>query len=215
MAREFVTMHLEQNLLPGLVDEARLVASELATNAVRHARTPFAITIERRDGEVTISVRDWSSEVPVAGSRRLLATGGRGLMLVDALSVTWGVTVKADGGKSVWARFRTGTLVAHGTRLRARERPGRSSSGALVCQGPGVRLAEQPGEGRVVDVGRQQCRGGRGIPGCRVREPCSSARTASSRIPVREARSRMVSTQQRGVGVVRAGRPSSHCASRM
>jgi len=109
LAREFVTLHLEQHH-PGLVHEARLVASELAANAVRHARTQFSITIERRDGEVTISVRDWSSEQPVPEVPVMLATGGRGLMLVDALSAMWGVTVKADGGKSVWARFRTGTL---------------------------------------------------------------------------------------------------------
>jgi anti-sigma regulatory factor (Ser/Thr protein kinase) len=110
MAREFVTLHLEEHHLAGLVREARLVASELATNAVRHAQTPFAITIEQRNGEVTISVRDWSSEQPVPEVPVMLATGGRGLMLVDALSVTWGVTAKSDGGKSVWARFRTGTL---------------------------------------------------------------------------------------------------------
>jgi anti-sigma regulatory factor (Ser/Thr protein kinase) len=110
MAREFVALHLEEHCLSELVDEARLVASELATNAVRHAGTPFAITIERRGGEVTISVRDWSSEYPVPPVPVMLATGGRGLMLVNALSVMWGVTVKAGGGKSVWARFRTGTL---------------------------------------------------------------------------------------------------------
>ncbi len=109
LAREFVAMHLEANLLPSLVDEARLVASELATNAVRHARTPFVITVERSNGDLTISVRDWSAEVPVAAVPALMATGGHGLMLVDALSVTWGVTVKTDGGKSVWARFRTST----------------------------------------------------------------------------------------------------------
>ena len=109
MAREFVAMHLEANLLPGLVDEARLVASELATNAVRHAGTPFAVSIERSNGELTLSVRDWSSCLPKAEAPAPLADGGHGLMLVDALSVTWGVTVKTDGGKSVWARFRTGT----------------------------------------------------------------------------------------------------------
>lgn len=107
LARDFVATHLEQNLLPGLIDEARLVASELATNAVRHARTPFVISMRRDDGQVTISVRDWSAALPVARLPEQLATGGHGLMLVSALSVTWGITVKADGGKSVWARFRT------------------------------------------------------------------------------------------------------------
>ena len=53
MAREFVAVHLAEHLLPGLIDEARLVTSELATNAVRHAQTPFAVTIERSNGELT------------------------------------------------------------------------------------------------------------------------------------------------------------------
>ena len=110
LAREFVADHLRANMLPGLVDEARLVASELATNAVRHAETPFVVTVERENGEVTISVRDWSRTEPIAEPPAPLATNGHGLMLVSALSVTWGITVKTDGGKSVWARFRTPEL---------------------------------------------------------------------------------------------------------
>jgi anti-sigma regulatory factor (Ser/Thr protein kinase) len=110
MARDFVEGQLRANLLPSLVDEARLVASELATNAVRHAETPFVVTIGGNGGEVTISVRDWSQSVPVAEPPGDLATSGHGLMLVSALSVTWGITVKTDGGKSVWARFRTPDL---------------------------------------------------------------------------------------------------------
>jgi anti-sigma regulatory factor (Ser/Thr protein kinase) len=109
LAREFVALHLEQNLLPSLVEEMRLVASELATNAVRHAGTPFVVNMERNQDGVTISVRDWSARMPVEALPEILAAGGRGLMLVDALSVTWGVTVKIDGGKSVWARLRTST----------------------------------------------------------------------------------------------------------
>ncbi len=110
LARAFVADELRDNRLPGLVDEAQLVASELATNAVRHAETPFVVSIERNDGHVTISVRDWSAVIPVAEPPQPLATNGHGLLLVSALSVTWGITVKADGGKSVWARFRTPDL---------------------------------------------------------------------------------------------------------
>jgi len=109
MAREFVAVHLAENLLSGLIDPARLVTSELATNAVRHAQTPFAVSIERSNGDLTLSVRDWSPDLPVAPESLELADGGHGLKLVDALSVSWGVTVKTDGGKSVWARFRTTT----------------------------------------------------------------------------------------------------------
>jgi len=110
LAREFVARLLAENELPGLVDEAQLVASELATNAVRHARTPFVVSLERIDGHVTISVRDGSSVVPVVEPPGHLATRGHGLMMVNALSLKWGVTVTTDGGKSVWARFETPAL---------------------------------------------------------------------------------------------------------
>ena len=50
LARAFVADELRDNRLPGLVDEAQLVASELATNAVRHAETPFVVSIERNNG---------------------------------------------------------------------------------------------------------------------------------------------------------------------
>jgi len=100
-----VAANLEADLLHGLVDEARLVVSELATNVVRHAGTPFTVSIERTDGEVTIRVRDWSARLPVVRSPGPWAGDGHGLGLVDALSVAWGVTVRADGGKAVWASF--------------------------------------------------------------------------------------------------------------
>jgi anti-sigma regulatory factor (Ser/Thr protein kinase) len=103
--REFVGGQLHAHLRSDLVDEARLVASELATNAIRHAGTPFTVTLEGLDGEVTLWVRDGSSRMPVPGRLAMLAASGRGLFLVDALSANWGVTAEADGGKSVWARF--------------------------------------------------------------------------------------------------------------
>ncbi len=45
--------------------------------------------------------------VPVAGPPGALDVRGRGLLLVDALSVAWGVSDEATGGKSVWASFPT------------------------------------------------------------------------------------------------------------
>ena len=111
LARDFVADELRDNRLPGLVDEARLVASELATNAVRHARD--AVRRERR-AQRTATSRSASGtgrrSRAVAEPPAPLATNGHGLMLVSALSVTWGITVKTDGGKSVWARFRTPDL---------------------------------------------------------------------------------------------------------
>jgi len=107
MARDFVAAHLLTNLLPDLVDDARLVASELATNAVRHAGTAFTLSVDGRDGSITLRVRDGSRSLPSFGTSGILSTNGRGLMLVSALSVAWGVSLEAGGGKSVWARLGT------------------------------------------------------------------------------------------------------------
>ncbi|WP_162259397.1 ATP-binding protein [Phycicoccus sp. Soil803] len=105
-ARAFVTKHLIHNGLSSEVDVLRLVVSELATNAVIHAVTPFTVTVGRINGTLSLIVRDRSMIGPEADPvcRPGLATGGRGLHLVELLSSTWGITLARDG-KSVWARF--------------------------------------------------------------------------------------------------------------
>jgi len=109
VARDFVADFLLARVSSDVVEEARLIASELATNAVRHAGTPFTVTVELTDADVTLRVRDGSSRVPVTQSPNRLADRGRGLVLVDALSVSWGTAAENDGGKSVWARFMAAT----------------------------------------------------------------------------------------------------------
>lgn len=105
-AREFVAAQLDPHLSAQAVEGARVVASELATNAVMHAGTPFTVTVEWAGDEVLVRVTDGSDGVPVPGAPGDLELRGRGLLLVDALSEAWGVSEEA-GGKSVWARFST------------------------------------------------------------------------------------------------------------
>jgi hypothetical protein len=84
-------------------DAARVVLSELASNAVRHARTPFEVTVRVGD-TVWIGVRDHSRRQP----RLLLAApqdvSGRGLLIVSTLARRWGVDWR-DGAKVVWAEL--------------------------------------------------------------------------------------------------------------
>lgn len=105
MAREFVSEHLAAHDLPDLLDDLRLVVSELATNAVAHARTPFVVTLSRVAGSVLVAIQDSSDAPPVRVTSDPMDTGGRGLMIVELLSETWGTATDAEGLKSVWASF--------------------------------------------------------------------------------------------------------------
>jgi anti-sigma regulatory factor (Ser/Thr protein kinase) len=102
-ARRFVADRLDAADLGHLTDTVSLIISELTTNAVRHARSPFRVTVTCNERELVIEVHDDS---PVAVSVReggAFDVNGRGLHLVSALSRTWGVTPHVHGGKSVWA----------------------------------------------------------------------------------------------------------------
>jgi hypothetical protein len=86
--------------ITGLADVAELVACELVTNAVRHAGGMFEFNMAMRKRYLHVSVRDRSRAVP-----RMDWGDRRGLLLVDAVSVTWGSTPVHDG-KVVWATLR-------------------------------------------------------------------------------------------------------------
>ena len=106
-AREFVCQHLVQHDLLYLVEDVRLVVSELATNAMLHARTPFAVSLERFVRVVLLTVRDSSASGPERVAADVLDTHGRGLVIVDHVSHDWGVAMGSRGSKSVWASFVT------------------------------------------------------------------------------------------------------------
>lgn len=104
-ARDFVCLHLGEHDLTYIEDDVRLVASELATNALRHALTPFTVALRGDGRSVLLIVQDGSSSVPVLVSAGRMDTDGRGLWIVEALSDDWGVTHGRGVGKSVWASF--------------------------------------------------------------------------------------------------------------
>lgn len=104
-ARDFVCLHLLGGGLPHLQEDVRLVVSELVTNAITHARTPFTVALERSGTSLLLTVRDLSTGVPVVSEADAMDGGGRGLGIVDLLSGAWGVTTDAVGSKSVWAEF--------------------------------------------------------------------------------------------------------------
>lgn len=106
-ARAFVGVHLRAHGLAVLVDDVRLVVSELASNAVRHAGTSFSVRLRGDGRSLLLTVRDSSPAVVFVRPPGTTSTGGRGLAIVDRLSHDWGVDRADVAAKSVWASFLT------------------------------------------------------------------------------------------------------------
>ncbi|HTW08310.1 MAG TPA: MEDS domain-containing protein [Acidimicrobiales bacterium] len=104
-ARHFVVGTLLEWAAGQVIDDAALVVTELATNAVLHARSDFRVVIAAAPGSVRVSVSDQSSAAPDGRDFSLSGSSGRGLGLVAALSRRWGTTHVHDGGKVVWAEL--------------------------------------------------------------------------------------------------------------
>jgi anti-sigma regulatory factor (Ser/Thr protein kinase) len=87
-----------------LIDDVELVSSELAANAVVHACPPFTVTLRTNGSLVRLEIRDSRPAVRNGESAGLIARPGRGLGVVAALSLRWGV--EASGAtKVVWAEL--------------------------------------------------------------------------------------------------------------
>lgn len=105
VARRFVTEALRGWGRHALVDRAEVVVSEMVSNAIRHSGRPFRVVVSLKDDVVRIAVTDPSSEPPtVRAEDPEIATGGRGMHLIGALSRRWGTQLH-DGGKTVWAEI--------------------------------------------------------------------------------------------------------------
>ena len=91
---------------PEVIDRAELLADELVTNAVLHARTPLRLRLELRGDLLHIGVRDDSPRLLRLVPHDPGAESGRGLRLVDELATAWGVHLAHDGGKVVWCTLR-------------------------------------------------------------------------------------------------------------
>lgn len=103
--RAFVTEHLVDHRLLYLVDPVRLVASELATNALVHAQTAFSVTLESTDQTVLLTVRDQSPALPAPRIPGAMDLSGRGLEIVAMVTLDWGTNQDRAGAKAVWASF--------------------------------------------------------------------------------------------------------------
>jgi anti-sigma regulatory factor (Ser/Thr protein kinase) len=96
-----------RTVAPRQWEAARLVTSELVTNAVRHAPGPCTVTFTVRDAGLTIAVTDTSSSRPVPQAHDPARIGSHGMEIVAALcdSLT---TAPVPGGKTVRAELAIG-----------------------------------------------------------------------------------------------------------
>ncbi len=108
-ARRFVAHQLPD--LPRQSDLV-LVVSELAANAVLHARTPFTVKLALTEEVARVEVSDQSPELPQPPRNR------HGMGVLEVVADRWGVDTHLRG-KTVWVEIDLADMPAgHDPRLR-------------------------------------------------------------------------------------------------
>ncbi len=108
-ARHWLVQTMEGWRLEAGSDVAALVATELVTNAIRHGEGARHLELSLQEDLLRLSVSDRSPRSPRHAVPDRpgtgLSEGGRGLVLIEALSAGWGYQPCA-GGKQVWCELR-------------------------------------------------------------------------------------------------------------
>jgi anti-sigma regulatory factor (Ser/Thr protein kinase) len=102
--RRFVSHVLSAWGEDDLQADVALVTSEMATNSVVHAKSPFRARVDRTDDVIRVTIEDIGAGHAEARSATLDDLDGRGVQIIDALAHRWGSDVMV-GGKTVWAEF--------------------------------------------------------------------------------------------------------------
>jgi len=87
-------------------DDAVLVVSELVTNSVVHAASGVTVTVELWQQAFRLVVDDVHPDVPEISEPGESDDSGRGLGIVDSVSLAWG-SETIESGKRLWAAFAT------------------------------------------------------------------------------------------------------------
>jgi hypothetical protein len=113
IARDLLTTILTTADHVGLLDNARVCISDVVTNVLRHTTVPsLSMDVSVRVDRVIVGVHDSDPYGrPRARPASAEREGGRGLLIVQRLAHTWGVT-RTGGivpdGKRVWFELRSG-----------------------------------------------------------------------------------------------------------
>ncbi|MEV8592365.1 ATP-binding protein [Streptomyces sp. NPDC052012] len=102
--RRIVSAQLRYWHMDSLIDRASLGVTELLSNVHRHAQPDKTCTVEMELllERLKVSVRDHDPRLPVLEDAGPLATCGRGLAMVAAMSESWGALPDGESGKVVW-----------------------------------------------------------------------------------------------------------------
>ncbi|MEU2658114.1 ATP-binding protein [Streptomyces sp. NPDC007325] len=103
------------------IEVARLLVSELATNAIQHAQPTepseaaaagsagvgtIVLRLWPTDGGIILAVSDPDPRPPAPRAHDASASGGRGLVLIQAMANRWGYSpTQPHPGKIVWAEI--------------------------------------------------------------------------------------------------------------
>ena len=83
-------------------ERVELAVSELATNAVCHARTDFDLEVHVVDQTIRVQVADESHESPHIEGGSAGEHGGRGLQIVRGVTDDFGIDWRPGDGKAIW-----------------------------------------------------------------------------------------------------------------
>ncbi|MFK0046212.1 SpoIIE family protein phosphatase [Streptomyces sp. NPDC090741] len=102
-ARRFAARALRSWGVEEELDVALLVVSELVTNAIAYTQGEVQLDLTLTADRLRIAVNDASPRSPVKPTDvDWSATGGRGILIVEATTASWG-SVPLSSGKQVWA----------------------------------------------------------------------------------------------------------------
>ena len=112
-ARRFVRKKLQEWSIDSPMDDALLVVSELAANALTPAGSSYRVRLTANDAVLRIEVTDGGAGTPEPQPLTETEENGRGLHLVGALAASWGMESGDQGdGKRVWAELALPTAPA-------------------------------------------------------------------------------------------------------
>ncbi len=105
-ARAFVRMALEDRVGAEILQDLLLLASEMVSNVIRHARTPLTLSVESHRSFVLLTVTDGAVPFDAGPPTADDAESGRGMGIIASISRRWGVG-DTPVGKSIWAEVDT------------------------------------------------------------------------------------------------------------